>query len=297
MVVWQGITEGGTAVPVQITEEGKVVAIGETGPKGDPGEPGPPGPPGEAEWPPNPVEGAFLVWLNGEPTWYTEQPIPTPPGLAGPITEVSDNSLLTFQYSVDQNVFFQNVNVYAAKADGSNWDGNGQYITGEVYSQGGWTENTTDKALAFNGSTDGEAVVNQGTITWEPSTPITFDSKLEVFTRNGGGVYAGQDFYLNGQLLSTGFSSVWTTVLEGKGTIGSIAVRNREGSANISRLNAVRADGKILLDPRTGPFPRGQISFVNANTALLSRVEGTWAVGDYMKADASAHSVRPSLFV
>ena len=47
MVVWQGITEGGTAVPIQVTEEGRVVAEGQEGPAGPPGPEGPQGPPGE----------------------------------------------------------------------------------------------------------------------------------------------------------------------------------------------------------------------------------------------------------
>tara|TARA_B100000459_G_scaffold63246_1_gene34566 strand:+ start:3037 stop:3795 length:759 start_codon:yes stop_codon:yes gene_type:complete len=47
MVVWQGITEGGTAVPIQVTEEGRVVAEGQEGKEGPPGPPGPPGPQGE----------------------------------------------------------------------------------------------------------------------------------------------------------------------------------------------------------------------------------------------------------
>ena len=47
MVVCQGITEGGTAVPVQVTEEGRVVAEGQEGKEGPPGQPGPPGPQGE----------------------------------------------------------------------------------------------------------------------------------------------------------------------------------------------------------------------------------------------------------
>jgi len=47
MVVWQGITEGGTAVPVQVTEAGRVVAEGKEGPAGPPGPPGPEGPQGE----------------------------------------------------------------------------------------------------------------------------------------------------------------------------------------------------------------------------------------------------------
>ena len=47
MVVWQGITEGGTAVPIQVTEEGRVVAEGQEGPAGPPGPEGPQGPPGQ----------------------------------------------------------------------------------------------------------------------------------------------------------------------------------------------------------------------------------------------------------
>ena len=46
MVVWQGITEGGTAVPIQVTEEGRVVAEGQEGPAGPPGPEGPQGPQG-----------------------------------------------------------------------------------------------------------------------------------------------------------------------------------------------------------------------------------------------------------
>lgn len=46
MVLWQGLTEGGTAVPVQVTEAGKVVAEGQEGKEGPPGPPGQPGPQG-----------------------------------------------------------------------------------------------------------------------------------------------------------------------------------------------------------------------------------------------------------
>lgn len=49
MVLWQGLTEGGTAVPVQVTEDGKVVAQGQQGEKGDKGDKGDPGDPGEFE--------------------------------------------------------------------------------------------------------------------------------------------------------------------------------------------------------------------------------------------------------
>ena len=46
MVLWQGLTEGGTAVPVQVTEDGKVIAQGQQGEPGPPGPPGPEGPEG-----------------------------------------------------------------------------------------------------------------------------------------------------------------------------------------------------------------------------------------------------------
>ena len=73
MVVWQGITEGGTAVPVQITEEGKVVAIGEsgpTGPIGPEGPPGAPGPPGSGiPSPETGTEGDVLTLQDGIAVW------------------------------------------------------------------------------------------------------------------------------------------------------------------------------------------------------------------------------------
>ena len=79
MVVWQGITAGGTAVPVQITEEGKVVALGEAGPEGPEGPEGPPGPPGEGfETSNDPFEGAFLSYEDGSPLW-----VPRPSDLPG----------------------------------------------------------------------------------------------------------------------------------------------------------------------------------------------------------------------
>ena len=46
MVVWQGITSGGTAVPIQVTEAGEVVAATNTPVPGPEGPPGPDGPPG-----------------------------------------------------------------------------------------------------------------------------------------------------------------------------------------------------------------------------------------------------------
>ena len=65
MVLWQGLTEGGTAVPVQVTEDGKVIAQGQQGEPGTPGPPGPPGPEGP-EGPPGPYgPGDDVEFGNG----------------------------------------------------------------------------------------------------------------------------------------------------------------------------------------------------------------------------------------
>ena len=58
MVVWQGLTESGVAVPVEVKEDGKVVAEGLQGPPGSEGPQGPPGiegPQGPQGPPGNPV--------------------------------------------------------------------------------------------------------------------------------------------------------------------------------------------------------------------------------------------------
>ena len=79
MVLWQGLTEGGTAVPVQVTEAGKVVAEGQQGQEGPPGSPGPPGPPGpQGEYGPGDdvdlgkITATGTIRAGGEP-WAGEQ--------------------------------------------------------------------------------------------------------------------------------------------------------------------------------------------------------------------------------
>ena len=47
MITLYGVTEDGTSVPVQVTYDGKIVAIGQPGERGPAGPQGPSGPPGE----------------------------------------------------------------------------------------------------------------------------------------------------------------------------------------------------------------------------------------------------------
>ena len=299
MVVWQGITEGGTAVPVQITEEGKVVAIGEAGPIGPIGPEGPPGPSG-VTWPPNPIEGAFLVWLNGEPTWYTEQPIPTPPGIAGPIIDVSDNSLLTFADDLDQNVFFKGIQVYAVNADGSNWNGNGQYDTSQMWSlTSSGTPKTGTLQTVFDGDLDNVLTASEGTgpVTLF-NTLITGVTTIGFYTNKQGAVETKYTMtYSDGttqDYVTTDTGTNWYTVNTNKSDLSKVVltVTSAAGQPDTKQngLYAIRINNKTLLDPLAGPYPTGQISTVVNNSVLLSRAQATWTKGLYMKTDESAQA-------
>ena len=284
MVVWQGITQDGTAVPVQITEEGKVVAVGETGPEGPPGPRGPkgdkgdPGTPGEVNWPPNPFEGAFLVWLNGEPTWYAEGPVPTPPGTSPAIQSVQENGLLTFESELDTEVFFQGVDVFAGNQDGTVWSGDAYTNTETVWTpllNGTFTDEhpATD---AFDGSLTTYADCAQPGNGWllDLST-VTFGTgqhTLEV--KAGGAVYIRVNGSTN--LTPNGDSGaiIYTGNISGE-------INKIESSVNAASLYYVKVDNKILLDQG---LPRGQISTVIADTALLSRVKAEWKPGMHMVA-------------
>ena len=87
MITLYGVTEDGTTVPVQVTEDGKLVAQGLQGEPGPPGEdgkdsqvPGPPGSPGESGITAvnEPTEGDYLQYKGGTVVWRAGPNIPEP---------------------------------------------------------------------------------------------------------------------------------------------------------------------------------------------------------------------------
>ena len=284
MVVWQGITEGGTAVPVQITEEGKVVAIGEQGPKGDTGEQGPKGdkgdtgPAGTAEWPDDPFEGAFLVWLNGEPTWYAEGPVPTPPGTSSVIESVQENGLLTFSDVLNTDIFFQGVDVFAGNRDGTVWAGDSFTNTQTVWSAllSGKFAPSTPATNAFDGSQTTYADDDGSFAGWvlDLSSISLGTGQHSIEVKSGGASY----IRVNGseKLTASGTSGALTYT----GTITG-EIDNIESGLDRASLYYVKIDNKLLLDQG---LPRGQISTVVADSALLTRTKGEWKPGMYMVA-------------
>ena len=105
----------------------------------------------------------------------------------------------------------------------------------------------TNPSLAFDGNTGTEAVASSSaTITFTPPTPISFSTKLEFWTASGNGPGSNDQRYsFNGGAEVTCSGGEWTTVVNGSGTLTSLAIRNTLTA--ISRLNAVRVDNNILL--------------------------------------------------
>ena len=100
-VILYGTQSNGETLPVQVDQYGRLVAEGLPGVKGEPGNQGPPGADGGSfPLPPDPYEGALLVWLNGGLAWVSSPPVPIPEGVFGPILDWTSDGTLTSQLSI-----------------------------------------------------------------------------------------------------------------------------------------------------------------------------------------------------
>ena len=82
-MILQGTMQDGTVIPVQVDQQGRLVAEGLPGPKGDPGMTGPAG--GSFALPVGQAEGKVLAWSSGGLAWVdpVEGAVPRVPCLAG----------------------------------------------------------------------------------------------------------------------------------------------------------------------------------------------------------------------
>ena len=139
-----------------------------------------------------------------------------------------------------------------SSGNGNNWTPNNLSVTGQAligYPQGlsAGSGSVTDRTLAFDGNTVTFAVAGSSTtITFTPPSSISFSSKLEFWTTNGGGPGSNDQRYsYNGGAEVSCSGGEWTTVVTGSGTLTSLSVRNTVGS--VSRLSAIRVDNSILI--------------------------------------------------
>ena len=294
MVVWQGITQDGTAVPVQITEEGKVVAIGEAGPEGPPGPEGPEGPPGET-FPPDPFEGAFLVYLNGRPTWYAEQPTPIPAELIGPIIDIPSNDTYTVAATIPTDIFYQNRPLVKANSEGipiykdwnqKDWTNNTVLGNSWSYSQGGpfnGKAGEVSDGICGSNSTPGKGtvVINLGQnytgtarINGNGSSGLTCTMTLSSGRSTSFTGTSGQ---------ATGKWSAETT----SSTFNTITVSVSPDNDGSMWWSGIEVNGQLLvdLDVPLAPAATGVVSAVFGSSILLSRITGEIGLGDYLLAE------------
>jgi len=104
-------------------------------------------------------------------------------------------------------------------------------------------------ANAFDGSVSSRAESSLGqnqTLTFAPSSGVSFTSTLEVYCDQGNTTPTAS---WNGNSVNPGGGS-WVTVFTGSGTINSSfpLVINTQGASQYATLKAVRLDGKLLVD-------------------------------------------------
>ena len=130
--------------------------------------------------------------------------------------------------------------------DGGDWKAWNQSET--------WSDDVTgasDPSGAFDGdlTTKAEASASAGTVEWNPSGGLAYTSKVEVYQTNKN--YNGVDsnlFFNNGPAVNVPEAG-WYTLATGSGTITSI--KSAYDNSYRGGFNAVRVDGKMLVDPTT----------------------------------------------
>ena len=166
---------------------------------------------------------------------------------------------IAYSGSYGTNGFYLKFDPSATNGIGHDHSGNGNNFTPTGFSTTGainigypqaltaGSGSVTNPSLAFDGNTGTEAVASSSTtITFTPPTPISFSTKLEFWTASGNGPGSNDQRYsFNGGAEVTCSGGEWTTVVNGSGTLTSLAIRNTLTA--ISRLNAVRVDNNILL--------------------------------------------------
>ena len=103
-------------------------------------------------------------------------------------------------------------------------------------------------------STTCQANASNQSIKWVPSTPISYNTKVEYFTPGPANTNLGYLYYQGAELaVVNNLSGEWTTLIEGSGTFDDLRIY---GSGVPSQCAAIRIDGQIYIDgasPSYGP--------------------------------------------
>lgn len=288
--------------------------IGDTGPKGDTGDQGPKGDkgdsgdPGQAEWPPDPYEGSYLIWLDGAPTWTSAAPpIILPGNTAGPIIEVTDNQVIAIEQNFDPEVFLEERWVYATDEFGNwlstnpEWDQSQDWAANCQMTQTGQSCGSlpyTNEVL-FDGNANtgmincqsnnwgGMGPVNSRSALFEPGIGRPGTDVVEVLVEVSRESTPDPSKYSAGWNGKQKFSTMnelskrWVSVDDTDLPLVSMYLDTQNSGytpAGRIQFYAIRVNGKLLV---SGPTAEGKIAAYIGDRLLLSRVSGTWAAGQY----------------
>jgi len=312
MAILQGTMQDGTLIPVQADSQGRLVCEGLQGAEGPAGPAGPAGPPGaDLSYPPDPYEGAFLMYLNGQPTWGgAEPPIVLPVGTIGSITQIEGTDIFTVESSIDSEIFYVGRDVFASDANGVGISPNPGLDQTQKWSgllTTGASQNspitTGQPAEMFNGvGTSGWCIrMSNSNATTTTATQV-FDTPIGVSTEPMNlTVYRDGDYgnfgsavakvWVNGTLVfSSNALSAQTEVVSIPGAevpISSIQIGLDFTDTSVYKpdrgfgIAQITMNGKVLVD---GPAASGRVSYASDHQIVLSRVAGAWAVGQYITA-------------
>ena len=151
------------------------------------------------------------------------------------------------------------------------WSGYLTSSTGSFYNNQG-----ADKAFDGDIGTQAEPSSSGGTLTFTPTSAITFNSTVEVMS---GGNDRNVSFN-SGTAVSTGTANTFKTVASGGGTLTTLSISK---SGDWPTLKGIRIDGKILVDSGTTPPNVPTIaSTVRSNSTSgfsVGEFEGTGSTG------------------
>ena len=168
--------------------------------------------------------------------------------------------------------------------DGGLWEGSDGSGSGTWNQSQEWSDSLTAgsggdpaAANAFDADLSTRAQSANGpnqTLTFAPSSGVSFTSTLEVYCDQGDETPTAS---WDGNSVNPG-GGAWVTVFTGSGTINAIypLVINTQGATQYATLKGVRLDGRILVDPSftggpvgetvvTGPAKSGTGTFVSTN--------------------------------
>ena len=163
---------------------------------------------------------------------------------------------MRFSYDSDVEeikVTATDVSAKTITVDGGTWDTSNQ---SQVWSSGissnGVIRSDKPAANAFDGSvtTECQVTTNTENLVFTPSSPITYTNKVEVYINWPAGTATTTATGAVSPNTWTDIPNNYITLASGGGTFTSVTLTgNSGGSTSRPTINAIRVDGRILVDP------------------------------------------------